>query len=144
MARGRKANSVEVNRASGAFIKNPQRENKQSPTAKRGFPDKPDHIAENTLASEYWDNTCYQLDELKLLSESDGAIIETFVEAMAVKQKLFLAGNVSALQKQSELCVKIAGELGLTPSARSRLVVKDQEEEDDFTKWRKGIGGGDN
>jgi len=140
MVRGRKPNLIEVNRASGAFEKNPQRENKHAPTAKKGYPNKPEHIAANEIASDYWDTTCYHLDEMKLLTESDGSAIEMFVEAMAVKQKLFLSGNVSALHKQGELCLRMAAELGLTPSSRSRMVTKVPEEEDAFTQWQKGFG----
>ena len=144
MVRGRKPNGIEVNRASGAFEKNPARENKNPPKAKKGYPEKPAHISENELASKYWDDVCYQMDEMKILVESDGPVIEMFVEAMAVKQRLFLDGNVAALHKQGELCLRMAAELGLTPSARTRLAVKDGEVEDAFSQWMAGNGASDN
>jgi phage terminase small subunit len=144
MVRGRKPNSTDVNRASGAFEKNPSRENKHAPEAKKGYPEKPTHILENELTSKYWDDVCYQMDEMKILAESDGPVIEMFVEAMAVKQRLFLDGNVAALHKQGELCLRMATELGLTPSARTRLAVKDVEVEDAFSQWMAGSGASDN
>lgn len=140
MVKGRKPQSTDVKQAIGAT----RRINKHPPTVKKGYPDKPKHIADNEIASAYWDTTCYHLDEMKLLAESDGAAIEMFVEAMAVKQKLFASGNVIALHKQGDLCLRMAAELGLTPSSRTRMVAKTPEEEDAFTQWQKGIYASDN
>jgi len=139
MVKGRKPLSSAVKRESGAFKKNPQRENKHEPDLKLGYPSKPPHVASNPKASGYWDHACSQLAEMNLLTKADRSLLEVFSEAMAVRQQAFIELDMITWKKAADTCVRVAAELGLTPSARSRLVVKSKEEEDAFTQWSQGI-----
>lgn len=144
MVRGRKPLASAAHRASGAYQKNPQRENKQEPKPAEGVPNKPAHIAACAVASSYWDHAVAQLVEMKLICKADRSVLEKFAEAMAFGRYAFECKDINEWKKASDSAKGFMIELGLTPSARSRLVVKDPEVEDDFTKWRKGIGGSDN
>ncbi len=139
MVKGRKRLSTAVLRESGAYKKNPQRENKHEPQPKEGIPTKPAHIAANPKASGYWDHACSQLAEMNLLTKADRSLLEVFAEAMALRQQAFAELETKVWKSAADTCIRVAAELGLTPSARSRLVVKSKEEEDAFTQWSKGF-----
>jgi phage terminase small subunit len=139
MVKGRKPLASSVKRQSGAFKKNPQRENKHEPEAKTGHPSNPAHIASNPKASGYWDHACSQLAEMDLLTKADRSLLEVFSEAMAIRQQAFAELDMINWKKAADTCIRVSSELGLTPSARSRLVVKSKEEEDAFTQWSQGM-----
>lgn len=139
MVKGRKPLATAIKRESGAFKKDPQRENKHEPEPKTGYPQKPAHIASNPKASGYWDHACGQLAEMDLLTKADRSLLEVFSEAMSIRQQAFAELEMRVWKQAADTCIKVAAELGLTPSARSRLVVKSKEEEDAFTQWSKGF-----
>ena len=144
MVKGKKPLSSAMHRASGAYKKNPARENKHEPKAAEGIPSKPAHIEAEPLASGYWDHAVSQLVEMKMISKADRSVLEAFCEAMALKRIAFECKDYTAWSKACSQAKGLMVELGLTPSARSRLVVKEPEIEDAFTQWLEGRGGGDN
>ena len=144
MVKGRKPLATAAKRDNGSFKKNPARENKREPIPAEGAPSKPEHIANDLVANSYWDHAVAQLTEMKLISKADRSVLEKFAEAMAFSRQAFKDRDIAEWTKATNACRLLMVELGLTPSARSRLVVRDKEEEDDFTKWRKGLGGSDN
>ena len=144
MVKGRKPLASAVKRMSGAFKKDPQRENKHEPKVVEGIPSKPAHISANALASGYWDHAVSQLADMKLIAKADRSVLEAFAEAMAMRQRAFIEEDMNAWKKAVDASVRLMAELGLTPSSRSRMVVKVPEEEDAFTQWQKGIFTSDN
>ena len=144
MVKGRKPLATEVKRLSGAFKKDPKRENKHEPIAREGMPSKPAHIAANALASGYWDHVCSQLSDMNLLTKADRSLIEVFSECMAQRQTAFIAGDIKAQLQCAAQCRLYIAELGLSPSSRSRLIAKTPEEDNAFAQWQKGFGLSDN
>jgi phage terminase small subunit len=140
MVRGRKPLATAAHRASGAYKKHPERENKHEPKVTEGMPNKPSHIASDAVASGYWDHVVSQLADMKMLAKADKSVIENLCEAMAMKRNAYECMDYSLSIKASSLAKGYLIELGLTPSARSRLVVKEPEIEDAFEQWRKGFG----
>jgi phage terminase small subunit len=144
MVKGRKPLASAAHRASGAYAKNPSRENRHEPKATEGAPSKPAHIASNPVASGYWDHTVSILAEMKMLAKADRSVIEKYCEAMTMSRNAFECMDYVLSLKASSVAKGYMVELGLTPSARSRLVVKEPEMEDAFSQWLAGRGGGDN
>lgn len=144
MVKGRKPLASAAHRASGAYKKNPARENKHEPKAVEGVPSKPAHIAADPDASGYWDHAVSQLVEMKMISKADRSILESFCEAMSLKRAAFECKDYTAWSKACSQAKGCMIELGLTPSARSRLVVKEPEIEDAFSQWMAGNGASDN
>ena len=144
MVKGRKPLASAAHRASGAYAKNRARENKHEPKVVEGVPSKPAHIASNTVASSYWDHVVSQLIDMKMISKADRSVIEKFCEAMTMSRNAFECMDYVLSLKASSVAKGYMVELGLTPSARSRLVVKEPEMEDAFSQWIAGSGGSDN
>lgn len=144
MVRGRKPLASAAHRLSGAYAKNPARENKHEPKVAEGAPSKPAHIAACEVASSYWDHAVAQLTEMKLISKADRSVLEKFAEAMAFGRHAYQCKDISMWNKASNVAKGFMIELGLTPSARSRLVVKTPEEDNAFELWQKGFTARDN
>lgn len=144
MVKGRKPLASAAHRASGAYKKNPARENKHEPKAVEGVPSKPAHIAADPIASGYWDHITSQLAEMKMIAKADRTVIENLCELLAIKRNAYTCGEHALNIKASSLAKGYLIELGLTPSARSRLVVKEPEIEDAFSQWMAGNGASDN
>jgi P27 family predicted phage terminase small subunit len=156
MVKGRKPQATAIKEASGAFIKDPQRRNKSEPEAKRGWPIAPKHVMSDAIAFECWTNVCTTLDELAILTTADQSLMALYCSTYS--QWLWLAetvkdgncsvtnvqGNVTTspeaqqVHKYADRLLKMMSELGLTPSSRSRLHVKKDEETDPFQEWLKG------
>jgi P27 family predicted phage terminase small subunit len=153
MAKGRKPIATAIKEASGAFAKDPQRRNKSEPEAKRGWPNAPDHVKSDAVAFECWMNVCTTLDELAILTTADQCLMALYCSTYS--QWLWLAetvkdgncrdinvqGNATTtpeaqqVHKYADRLLKMMSELGLTPSSRSRLHVKKDEETDPFQDW---------
>lgn len=158
MVKGRKPIATAIKEASGAFVKDPQRRNKHEPEAKRGWPVAPKHVTSDPVANECWINVCTTLDELAILTTADQSLMALYCSTYS--QWLWLAemvkdGNCTTLNsngnaavspeaqqvhKYADRLLKMMSELGLTPSSRSRLHVKKEEETDPFTEWMNSTG----
>jgi P27 family predicted phage terminase small subunit len=153
MGRGRKPLATAVKEASGAYRKDPQRRNRLEPQAKRGWPEMPELVAADKVASEYWHRVCAILDELNILTTADVFLLEQ--QCLDYSQFRYLwtsvrEGSVSdddgtktkpearEIHKYMDRMVKRMAELGLTPSARSRLHVPQTEDKDPFQAWLEG------
>ena len=136
---GRKPYSQEVLKASGALKKHPERENKSAPQPIVGAPNKPAHIAADFVASQYWDHIIQQMDEMKILVKADKIIIQMLCELLSAGKQMFAAGEHKEHRLQTSVIKGYLAELGLTPSARSRLVARTPEVEDAFQQWQKGF-----
>jgi P27 family predicted phage terminase small subunit len=156
MVRGRKPLATAVKEASGAFDKDPQRRNHNEPQAKRGWPIPPQHVLQDAIAKECWDNVCETLNELGILTTADQSVMSIYCSTYS--QWLWLAeavkdGNCSTVNdkgfimvlpeanqvhKYADRLIRLMSELGLTPSSRSRLHVSKPKEEDPFNEWLNG------
>lgn len=146
--RGRKPKATAEKERAGSYRKDPQRRNKNEPKARRGYPKKPNLIAACKVASAQWDETCKTLDELGILTIADRSMLwlycQTYAEYLKLQQHVREhgcsqtndKGNVSQtpeavqVHRYADRLIKLMAEMGLTPSSRSRLVVKQAEEED--------------
>ena len=148
MARGRKPLPPEVHIANGSYDKNPQRQNHDAPKPLIGAPVKPTYLDE--VASAKWEEVVGLLDELGVLSRSDGNLIEaycvTYSGYRAALAQVARIGQVivertdsgveakrspwsAELHKYMDRMTKLLAELGLTPSARGRLKAVPQDDE---------------
>ena len=139
MVKGKKPHSQALKRINGAFAHDPQRENKREPIVPDGVPAKPEHIAADPIVNSYWDHAVHQLSEMKLLTKADRSILEGYAVGMAFRQRMAIERNLNEWVKANKECMRCMAEVGLTPSARSRMVVKSKEEEDAFSQWQKGF-----
>jgi len=111
-----------------------------------GTPHCPSYLTPEAKAE--WHRICPILKEMGLLAKSDRALIANYCQAYArmVKYEKLIAekgelyktqhGNITTspaywvLNKEREMVHKFAVELGLTPSARSRISVSAPESDD--------------
>jgi len=135
---GRKPLPSAVKRARGTYKKDPQRENLLEPKLEPGRPPKPDIVTGDAVASEMWDWLCGMLSEMKVLTLADRLIVQQIAINESVNRKLaskLLHGELTVAESQmykftSTTAVRLLGEVGLTPSSRSRLKVVSEEEEE--------------
>jgi len=129
-----------------------RRGNTTEPEAPRGWPECPEHVADDFIAHEEWRSVCKQLDSMDLLSTTDARSLElyclTYSRFRAAQEQvkkhgdvLFLGKNkypqvspfYTCMNKYHEDCRKWLIEFGLTPAARARLRVKVEEKSNN--KW---------
>ena len=154
MARGRKPQSTAVQERNGALKKNPQRRNENEPPVKRGMPNVPATVKSDKFAHAQWKVVCQLLDEMGILSTSDVFLIElfciTYSEMVAMlkdrkKRGTVIDGkrnaNSTDYHKHQDRLVKLMAEMGLTPSARTRLSAQSIKPDtvDPFTEFTQRI-----
>ena len=144
---GRRPKPTAVQKASGAYKKDPGRENKLEPQPMRGAPKKPTHI--KGPAAKKWVEVCRLLDSMQCLTTADGELIALFCETWAAyraaKKRVDETGQVieikdengavvdvkrnphsTELHRYADRLQKLCGELGLSPSARTRITRVDE------------------
>lgn len=149
MVRGRKPKPTAVKERSGALRKNPQRRNEYEPRPTLGAPRKPSMVAADPIASNEWDSLCEWLDDMGILAKADRSLMIHYVTTYSEWRKYFVivrdygvsvptaTGGVTTspethqYNKLSDRLLKLLVELGLTPSARSRLKATDVKDDDD-------------
>jgi P27 family predicted phage terminase small subunit len=155
MVKGRKPLSNAVKEASGAFAKDPQRRNADEPKPKLGRPKIPEAVESDPAAKSRWHWVCDQLESMNLLAETDQGLIAGYcldysmmlslwesikggqVSDMNAKGGITTKPEANQFHKFADRCLKREAELGLTPSARSRLRAPQSEKEDEFDIWLK-------
>ena len=142
---GRKPKPTALKILSGAFEKNPQRQNHREPKAPKGKPTKPRHV--QGIAATQWHALVKRLDKLKILSNVDEVAIEQYAltyaewrEAWKDCQKNgsfieYVDGHGNRMRKRNPASsafvelgrrlTQIEVEFGLTPSSRTRVQVPD-------------------
>lgn len=153
MVRGRKPQATAIKVASGAFQKDPQRRNHDEPIAKLGEPEMPEAVASDETAKKRWVWVCEQLKSMNLLHQTDQGLIAGYCLDYSMMLSLWeeiKGGNVSYVNAKGSMSVKPQAtqfntfsdrilkreaELGLTPSARTRLRAPQKDEEDPFQEW---------
>lgn len=142
MKPGTKPLPTTVKEARGSFVRNPQRRNKSEPKPKAGKPKKPRTVSTDKIANQAWKTISELLEDLKILSTADASVMESFclnesqLRAADKQMKTEDWGNrCSAAMTQWNRCMdrrlKLLAELGLTPSARTRIVATSDDDEDD-------------
>ena len=122
--RGVKPLPSAVKEASGAYAKNPQRRNDREPQPAKGAPAIPDSVTQDPIALEHWRQISSQLDQMRVLTQADQFILEIHCMSYASWYRLKTAvpyKDTTAEHKHQALMLKTLTELGLTPSARTRL-----------------------
>lgn len=148
MVRGRKPKPTAVKEASGALRKDPQRRNAFEPQAQKGEPPMPEWIKLDPVAASCWRSTCDLLAGMELLTVADAHPIEAYCSDFAqwcILRTMVAGGNVGEItqngtsirveerqvHKYQDRMLRFWAEYGLTPSSRSRLVVKQAEDAED-------------
>ena len=147
MVRGRKPKPSPVKKASGAYRKNPKRENKREPKPPEGWPDCPDFVKAEPIAHEHWRWICRQLEEMKILTKADFSMVALAANTYARWRELDVmvaGGNVgdigskgtpvtrpeaAQVHNYADRYLKLIAEVGLTPSSRSRMQTTEQKDE---------------
>lgn len=147
--RGPKPKPTAVQERSGAFEKHPERRNANEPKPKPGAPFMPPHVKANAAAAAVWLDLCAWLDDMKILAQSDQCLMAQYCVTYADYVKYYehiskhgvsvstATGGVrtspEAMQfnKLADRLTKLCSELGLTPSARSRISVAEPVDEED-------------
>lgn len=161
MVRGRKRLSEETKEKSGAFAKDPQRRNKAPARVKYGLPPVPDSLVGDAIAIEKWNCLCVELASAGILATIDGDLLESYCVTFANYRRALdsvrkvgqvitktngdVARNPACLElnQTMERMIKLMAELGLTPSARSRIAASPKVEEDDpFAELMKRMATG--
>ena len=152
-----------VARRNGAYIKDPQRENKNEPVPPKGAPKIPDLVRNDKAALNKWKETVRLLSQMQVLSKADISLLETFcvnyshyVALLARVEELGFAfeddkGNIrrnpfaSDLSRVTDRHVKLLAEMGLTPSSRTKVgKIQKEDEESAYEKWIADGGMGNN
>lgn len=155
---GRKPQASALKEASGAFKKDPQRRNLDEPTPVVGRPPMPAPIAEDEIARDCWNRVCDELQSMRVLTKADYAILEIYcmdysqyrwlsqlvrdgsVREIGAKGTVVTSPEAQQVHKYADRMLKALAELGLTPSARTKIKVVTSKDDDPFSEWLKGVG----
>jgi phage terminase small subunit len=129
MVRGRKPNPSAVQRAKGAYKKDPQRENKQEPTAPKGRPKIPKRLSRNPVAHAAWESLCDALELENRLSITDGYIVEKLAMVEAFIDVAWNDGDASLFNRLAATHRSLLSELGLTASSRTKVTVPEKKDD---------------
>lgn len=139
--RPRKPTALKI--AHGDFDKNPQRRNHAEPMPDVEIPDCPSHLG--TIGKNEWKRIVKELELLRVISLSDRASIEQYCMAyekwrQALKELATLDSPyyetengprehpaAKSVRAYGDQCIKILISLGLTPTSRTRLAVKEKK-----------------
>jgi P27 family predicted phage terminase small subunit len=161
---GRKPIAQEVKEAQGAFLKNPQRKAKSSPSADGKAPRMPPGFCR--VAKAKWKELCADLERNGVLSTDTREMLiaycVTFAKWMEARKKVEQTGlAVESFDKNGQLVIsrnayvaemhkfreqlnKLLPEFGLTPASRQKLTSMklDDGKEDPFAKIMERMGRG--
>ena len=164
MARGRKPLAAEIKHATGAFRKNPKRQNKAAPKADGLSPEMPDWFGE--VETQKWNELSADLKANGVLSSDTREVLvaycTTYAKWIEAREKVADTGlaiegfdkdgnrtitrnaYVSEMNKFREQLNKLLPELGLTPASRQKLtsLKLDDKKEDPFAKIMARMGRG--
>lgn len=153
---GRKPQSSATKEASGAFKKDPQRRNLEEPQAIVGRPMMPATISEDEIARDCWNRVCDELHLLRVLTKHDYALLEIYctdysmwrwlsqmvkdgsVRELGAKGTVVTSPEAQQVHKYADRMLKALAELGLTPSARSKVKAVTVKDDDPFSEWLRG------
>lgn len=145
--RGRKPKPTATKEAEGAYVKNPQRRNEQEPVLEVGRPIPPDCVKEDPVALAKWVEVVGWLEEMRVITKVERDLVGQYamlyseVERETVlvrKEGSVVIGAAGAPVRNPRAVVlanlraqqlKLLVEMGLTPSARSRLKAAPKEED---------------
>jgi P27 family predicted phage terminase small subunit len=154
MTKGRKKTAPEILKLSGSYIKNPQRENKAAPKADGEEPEMPDYFSEDEKFK--WGQLLEDMKRNGICSSDLREIMIAYCTAyggwMLARKAVLKTGIVLVqktddgidakrnpfsveLHKYREEMNRLLPELGLTPSARAKMVANVPPEEDEFAQW---------
>ena len=109
----------------------------------------PPHVKANATAATTWFNLCEWLDDMRILAQADQCLMAQYCMTYAEYLKysdyvtkngvsvptasggVTTAPEAHQYNKLSDRLLKLCTELGLTPSARSRISVAQIEDDDD-------------
>jgi P27 family predicted phage terminase small subunit len=153
MVKGRKPQSTAIKLAKGAFDKHPERRNHNEPTPQLGEPTIPEIVEQDPAAKARWLWVCEQLRSMNLLHVTDQGLIAGYcldysmmlslwesikggrVSDMTERGGITTKPEANQFHKFADRILKREAELGLTPSARTRLRAPQKDEEDPFQEW---------
>jgi P27 family predicted phage terminase small subunit len=153
MAKGRKNQATSIKLAKGAFDKHPERRNHNEPTPQLGEPTIPEIVEQDPAAKARWLWVCEQLRSMNLLHVTDQGLIAGYcldysmmlslwesikggrVSDMTERGGITTKPEANQFHKFADRILKREAELGLTPSARTRLRAPQKDEEDPFQEW---------
>jgi P27 family predicted phage terminase small subunit len=153
MVKGRKPQSTAIKLAKGAFDKHPERRNHNEPTPQLGEPTIPEIVEHDPAAKTRWLWVCEQLRSMNLLHVTDQGLIAGYcldysmmlslwesikggrVSDMTERGGITTKPEANQFHKFADRILKREAELGLTPSARTRLRAPQKDEEDPFQEW---------
>jgi P27 family predicted phage terminase small subunit len=156
MTKGRKKTAPEILKMQGSYAKNPQRENKSAPKADGQEPEMPHYLNDDEKLK--WGQLLQDMKQNGICSSDLREIMIAYCTAyggwMQARKAVQKTGIVLVqktddgidakrnpfsveLHKYREEMNKLLPELGLTPSARARMVANVPQEEDAFASWLK-------
>ena len=153
---GRKPLSTATKEASGAFVKDPQRRNHDEPTPIVGRPPMPASVEEDQVAKDCWNRVCDELQAMRVLTRADVFLLEQYAtnysqwrwlsqmvregncRDIGNKGNVVTSPEAQQVHKYADRLLKILVELGLTPSARTKIKVVTAKDDDPFSEWLKG------
>ena len=151
MPKGRKPKPSHILEMAGAYNLNPNRRKPNEPKAPPAPPRCPQHL--DRIAKAEWKKTCTILKDLGILSSADRASLElycqTYSQWRAAVSQVAKSGAVQKIKTKSGtipkrnpfdiirercaiICTRLLVEFGLTPSARTRIEV-DQQQDDNIS-----------
>lgn len=144
--------------ASGALRKDPQRRNKNEPKPRPGWPEIPEEVEADDYARAKWFQTCQTLDEMRILTTADLDLLAAFCRTYSEYRKRLahmdehgitfdtekgpkITPQAQDVHKYADRMLKQIAELGLTPSARSRIKVPDSKEDSGLAALAERMSG---
>lgn len=150
VTKGKRPKPTEIKRREGAFRKDPQRENKREPVPPAGAPAVPSALRGDKQAKDEWVELCGWLESMGLLATTDRTLMQEYCATYSEYCRLYkdvrkngisyTTEKTGAMHARPEVhqynqvanrLLRLCAELGLTPSARSRMVVPDGQHKGD-------------
>ncbi len=150
MVAGKKPIPTKIQELKGAYKKDPQRRRTNEPTAPAGRPEMPKDLKPH--AKKAWTQTVQALETMGILSSADWAALEIyaaayqqFKECQASIEKrgttlwstnkngadyAMKNPDVAVMAEAVKTLFKVWAEFGLSPSARTRLAVTGEKQQD--------------
>ena len=145
---GRKGHHPKLKEIEGAFRKDPQRRKAKAVEGLNNPPEPSSIILSKPTLVTVWRHTCEMLDGMGILSSSDSHLIESYAivyhEMLELSRSVLKDGHVdvgshgSKQSTESAVWLKLLAqhkslmaELGLTPTARAKIVVPKTEQQVD-------------
>jgi len=136
MPRGRIPAPKKINALKGDSHK--RRRHEIEPEAPLGWPECPEHIRKDPIASSEWKSICTQLESMQLLATTDRPLLEVYALTYSRWRSSLLSDDPNAFTQERRYASDMKSiliEFGLSPASRARCRIAGNNKQTPESKW---------